>query len=492
MPSELWPIQDTTVRRLSAWALKLCLLAGTGCLADSNAVAPKGVVQSLRVEPNPYNQLASLVSFSAIAVDSAQVVYAAEGQPALTTPCVRLVSDPARVSVLGLKPNTSYAYHVAACGSASVVSSTVIGLSGSLPNGLEDVSIKSTSGVGSGWTFLSTTRDSVGYLLAFDSTGAIRWYRTFRLRLGEQALDGKQLANGDFSLFIGASQGWQPTFGRYVEVDPNGDVVRVYVAGAPFYTDGHDLSVSFSGANPERITLIGYDLRRVDLSRFGGYPDALVAGHTILRQTASGMVEFQFSAWDHFTLDDWIELPDTLKRVPNTDFDHPNSIDFDSDGNYIVSWRHFGEVTKIDAVTGSILWRLGGRNNQFTFINDPLNGFSGQHQARLLPNGNILLYDNGWRHQPQETRAVEYRLDVGAKTATMVWEFRHTPPLFTGFVGSVQRLAQGNTLIGYGQLGRITEVRSDGSIAWEGQLMFGNSPQTFFYRVVKIVSLYKS
>ena len=77
-------------------------------------------------------------------------------------------------------------------------------------------------------------------------------------------------------------------------------------------------------------------------------------------------------------------------------------------------------------------------------------------------------------------------------TATLVWEYRHTPPLFTGFVGSVQRLQSGNTLVGYGQLGRIAEVRADGTVAWEGQLMFGTSAQTFFYRVRKLASLYRA
>jgi len=450
------------------------------------------MILSVRVEQSAYNELATVIAFSAVGMDSARVLYTAEGDPPLSTPCSQVLTDSARIPALGLKAETNYVYQVVSCGVPAVVSSIVSGRTGSLPIGLQDIVLQITGSPHSGWVLLSTTRDSLGYLLAFDTTGAIRWYRAFALRAGELALDGKQLGNGDFSVFIGATQGWQPTYGRYFEIRPDGELVRSYVAGPPYYTDGHDLLITFSDTNLDHVQLIGYDIRHMDLSRFGGYPDALVAGHTLLRQTASGSVDFQFSAWDHFTLDDWIEPPDTLKRVPSTDFDHPNSIDIDGDGNYIVSWRHFGEVTKIDAVTGRMIWRLGGRNNQFTFSNDPLNGFSGQHNVRVLPNGNLLLYDNGWRHQPPETRAVEYKLDAAAKTATMVWQFRHNPPVFTGFVGSVQRLSSGNTLVGYGALGRMAEVRPDGSVAWEGQLTFGTSSQTFFYRVVKIASLYKA
>src|SRR5207302_670219 len=153
----------------------------------------------------------------------------------------------------------------------------------------------------SGWILLSTARDSTGYLIAFDTTGAIRWYRAFELREGEQALDGKQLSNGDYGVFIGATQGWQPTYGRYLEVRPDGELVRTYVASAPYYTDNHELLLSFADTTPDRVHLLGYDIRRVDLSRFGGPTDAMVAGHTLLRQDATGSVEFFWSAWDHFS-----------------------------------------------------------------------------------------------------------------------------------------------------------------------------------------------
>src|SRR2546426_3251407 len=104
-----------------------------------------------------------------------------------------------------------------------------------------------------------------------------------------------------------------------------------------------------------------------------------------------------------------------------------------------------GEITKIDRRTGELIWRLGGRNNQFAIVDDPLGGFSSQHSVRVLDNGNLLLYDNGLRHTPPESRAVEYRLDVSTRTATMVWQYRRVPAVFTPFLGSVQRFQNGNT-----------------------------------------------
>ena len=108
----------------------------------------------------------------------------------------------------------------------------------------------------------------------------------------------------------------------------------------------------------------------------------------------------------------------------------------------------------------------------------------------IIDNGNLLLYDNGLRHNPPETRAVEYAIDPIAMTATQVWEFRHNPPIFTPFVGSVQRLVNGNTVIGFGGVGIVTEVDPAGNIVWEGRLEIGGTP-TGFYRGHRIGSLYE-
>ena len=68
------------------------------------------------------------------------------------------------------------------------------------------------------------------------------------------------------------------------------------------------------------------------------------------------------------------------------DYAHGNAIEVDGDGNLILSSRHFSEVTKINRLSGEIMWRWGGKNNQFTFIGDST-GFSYQHTIRRLPAG---------------------------------------------------------------------------------------------------------
>lgn len=462
-----------------------------GCL-DQPAALPdaRPQISGLAVTQNPNNALSIVVSFRATLLDSARVLYGADGEPQRATPYRPLGRDTGAIATLGLRPNATYYHLVEAIGSGlQVVSDTVRLTTGDLPTFLRNVRLDVTGPAPDGYLLTSITRvdtDTVAVALAFDGSGQIRWYRAFRA--GAPAGETRQQPNGDFTIFMGSSQGWQPTYGRYLEFTPSGDVVQAYAANPPFYTDNHEIVLSGTGGAVDAAHLFGYELRRADLSFKGGPPDALIAGHLILRLSVTGQVQFFWNAWDHFVLADWIE-PTGVN--PPLDFDHPNSLDFDRDGNYVVSFRHMGEITKIDRQTGAILWRLGGRNNQFTILNDQLGGFSGQHSVRVLDSGNLLLYDNGLRHTPAETRAVEYRLDTTARTATLVWQYRRVPPIFTGFLGSVERYQNGNTLIAFSTAGLLAEVDPNGNPVWQGILRVGTQTAPILLNTFKVPSLYR-
>ena len=128
------------------------------------------------------------------------------------------------------------------------------------------------------------------------------------------------------------------------------------------------------------------------------------------------------------------------------------------------------EITKIDRTTGNTIWRMGGKNNQFTFVNDSI-GYSHQHAIRRLANGNFTLFDNGNFHTPAFSRALEYQVDEVNKTATLVWQYRNNPDYVSAAMGYVQRLSNGNTLIGWGDCSTtVTEVTSGGKKVYEMSL----------------------
>jgi len=298
-------------------------------------------------------------------------------------------------------------------------------------------------------------------------------------------------STGDFTVYVGGSTGWQPVGGRFIEFRPDGEIVHSYTAGAPYYTDSHELLLSVTAGTVSAAHLYGYELRALDLTALGGRPDQLVAGHTLLRQSGSGATEFLWNAWDHLSIADWVFIPPDLASYPTIDFDHPNSLAIDRDGNYVVSFAGLGEIACIDAVTGQLLWRFGGRHNQFTILGDPLGGFGFQHDVRVLQNGDLLFFDNGLAHAPPQSRAVQYHLDLSAMTATLTWEYRHDPPIFAPFVGSVQRFQDGNTLVGFGPAAIMTEVTPTGQVLWEGRLTVNGQPVPYFYRARRIASLYR-
>ena len=94
----------------------------------------------------------------------------------------------------------------------------------------------------------------------------------------------------------------------------------------------------------------------------------------------------------------------------------------------------------------------------------------GQHQAQLLGNGNILLLDNygGNRQAPFKLDESEV-LEINSLTQEIVWRYGGSDesPFFTHWLGYVQRLPNGNTLVTESSQGRIFEVATEGRIVWE-------------------------
>jgi outer membrane protein assembly factor BamB len=469
------------------------VLVTAACSGDDLTNPPTGEpprIATATVSINPNNSLSTLVAFTAEHADSARVVYWVEGSPKDSTPYQAVIDGNGTVATLGLRSATAYRQVLQLSSGAGTASSDTLEItSGDLPAPLQQIKVLATGTGGPGLTLSAMPVGGTAvWAFAFDSAGTIRWYRRFEdPRIGGEL---KQQRNGNFTMYIGASFGSQPVPGYYVEFTPAGDSVRTFAAPGPTYTDNHELWITGKGET-ERIHLFGYDIRNTDLTSVGGTTNTNLAGHQLVRLRPDGSTEFSWNSWDHLALADWIEPPRPGPVDPaQPDFDHPNSIEFDRDSNYIVSFRNMGEVMKIDATTGATIWRLGGANNQFTFVDDPFGGFSAQHSPRMLPNGNLLLYDNGTRHQPSESRAVEYALDLDAKTATLVWEYRHDPPIYTPFVGAVQRLASGNTLVAFAQAGRAVEATPTRTTAWEADLRLDGKP-AFVYRMVRIASLYR-
>jgi hypothetical protein len=449
-------------------------------------------VSAATADLNPFNALSLVVSFQAAGADSTRVVYAAGGQAEQSTPWSPVGTGDSRLAVLGLRPATAYDLRVQVAGPGGLAASdTIRTTTGQPPAAIEGLMLDVQGTPSRGYTLLVPvgfpSGVDNGYLLAFDEAGTLCWYREFDG--GGWAVEAKQLPSGNFSVYLGRSYGYQPADGRYAEIMPEGEEIDSFRVGQPSFTDPHEMLLSFNGSALGAAHLIGYDLRTVDLSAYGGSASAQLAMHFIQRQGPTGAVEFRWNAADHYSPADW-PAPAT-QALQAFDLVHPSSLEIDRDGNYIISLQAMDEIAKIDANSGAFLWRLGGRHNQFQFENDPLGGFQGQHDVRVLDDGHVLLLDDRVRSLPSSARAVEYSLDTQAMTATLVWQYQPNPPVTSPIMGSVERLANGNTVVGFGFAGRVDEVDPAGNVLAQASLRGPGGASVELYRALRIPSLYR-
>lgn len=135
-----------------------------------------------------------------------------------------------------------------------------------------------------------------------------------------------------------------------------------------------------------------------------------------------------------------------------------NSVSFDSDGNIIASSRNASSVFVICRKTGNVLWHLAA----------PV--VSQQHCAHQInAEGDMLILDNGV-FRPGISVPFS-RAIIVSKEKQVKWEFKDTSTgglgFFTPFMGSAQKLGNGNVLISEAATGRIFEVTEDGDVVWE-------------------------
>src|SRR5256885_4861724 len=157
------------------------------------------------------------------------------------------------------------------------------------------------------------------------------------------------------------------------------------------------------------------ETRTMDLSGLGGVANAQVMGTVLQHVSAAGALAFQWNPFDHFEITD---LDPSNRTGPTVNWTHGNSLDLDTDGNLIVSFRSLSEITKIDTRTGAVLWRMGGLKNQYTFQGAGALAFSFQHGVRLTAPGHLLLLDN--LGDPTGSRAKRFAYDTALHAAQLV------------------------------------------------------------------------
>lgn len=449
-----------------------------GCIdesvrAPSQSLPPE--VHSMTVEQNVVNGLSAVAQIRTRHARLAAVEYWSDSSAARMTPFVPVTRGSATVLVLGLHPGENYTMRGIAGTTESRFArgDTQRFVADTLPPDFPRFTLTLNNNPTPGYVMLGFNASSAmqSYAVIIDNEGKVVFHRRFT----GPVFDFQKHDDGTYTAWARMNTEAQ----RFYRMDRLGTILHEYQSTVMEGTGPHEFRQQ--GAS---YMYWGMGFREMDLTAIGGLPNAMVRGLTI-ELFRPGAPVFLWSTYDHFDVTD--AAPDIPLTGATVNPWHGNAIDFDTDGNLLASFRNSDEITKINAQTGEIIWRMGGRRNQFRFINDPFNGFSHQHGIRRLPNGNVILFDNGNLHSPPESRVVEYRLDEAALTATLVWEYRHTPPLYGNALGFAQRLPNGNTLMCFGTALRIIEVDPFGAKEWELTLL---EPARPVYRAFRIDSLY--
>jgi hypothetical protein len=194
--------------------------------------------------------------------------------------------------------------------------------------------------------------------------------------------------------------------------------------------------------------------RHVDTSAYGGSSDANVFNAELQQVSPGGQLVWNWQSQDHVALAETGRFwPFAIRGAFAYDIVHWNSVE-DVGDSLLASFRHLDAVYKIDKATGEIVWKLGGtdtpqslevRNESRTHV------LGAQHDARLLSDGTITVYDNRTNLRHGLPRAARFRIDEQAGTATHLGSIKDPDVPKSHCCGSARRLGNGHWLIAWGK-----------------------------------------
>jgi len=394
------------------------------------------------------------------------VQYWSQGETPFVTAPVHTKGTSFSVEVMRLRPSTQYNFQVFLSVSSRTPKLQYQGtfFTGLLPLGLRDANIKVSQGTPTyNLLLLDYNCDNFNGIVAIDAAGQIVWYfqndnEVFTLAqesdfnmvfneisqnvgytMKEIAPDGLTVHSVDDRLDDGSLCAPHGRWNHEMLLMPN-DMV---------WTIGADIrSININGKDTMQTggTIEQWDINKGTVTRLVSLFDLLDAATD--RTEDSNLTSGFFWQGNQNQYADEVE-----------DWTHSNSLDVLPNGDILMSNRHLNQLIAIKPDFSGIDWKLGGQGSDFTFPN-PSDEFYHEHDATMLPNGNILLFDNGNTRPADQggeySRAEELKLDFNTMQATKVWEFRNMPDIYCGAVGSAIRLKNGNTVVDFG-LDPITE-----------------------------------
>ncbi|MCJ1314946.1 hypothetical protein MMC15_000260 [Xylographa vitiligo] len=296
------------------------------------------------------------------------------------------------------------------------------------------------------------------------------------------------------------------TYTQVVAVAPSGAF-----AGQDLTQDLHEFNVIGTAGASALVTSYVNFAHNVTYPACPGSPTTPFTKTGILTEVSTDGLNttlFRWNAIDHVDPTDTYVCPGDFNVGTGTsigdgfDFFHINALDKDENGDYLVSSRHCSTLFKIagnsnaDGLTpGSIIWRLGGKQNSFPVMDSTVPGtpnlnFSFQHHARFRPSINgVSLWDNSNNAINPASAVASSGMSVtistvnGTNKATLIDQYVSPGRQLDSSQGSHQFLPNGNHFMGLGSYPDVYEQTSDGTTIFYAN--WGNGPPLQSYRAFK-------
>jgi hypothetical protein len=319
------------------------------------------------------------------------------------------------------------------------------------------------------FTLYTSGHAPAAFLIGMDGTVRHEWRRPFSTVWNAKAPEAwpKTPQPDDFVYF------------RKVRLFPNGDLIAVYeAAGDTPYGYGavkldkdsnviwtylaaahHDLDVGPDG----RIYLLTQEIVR-DPPASSNLKSPRIEDFLVILGP-DGKEQTKIRLTDVVAKSRWRHLLSMVSAYATADPLHTNTVKviregeaqnfpFGSAGQVLLSFRELGAIGVVEIERQTLVWATRGP-------------WIAQHDPHILPNGNMLLFDNYGHFSDEEgfSRVIEFN----PRTMEIAWDYGGTAQesLKSEIRSWQQRLPNGNTLIVESNGGRIFEVTRQGDIVWE-------------------------
>ncbi len=257
-------------------------------------------------------------------------------------------------------------------------------------------------------------------------------------------------------------------------------------AGNGFSADGHEFVIT-----PQNTALIlAYTTATADLSSIGGPSNQTVINGVVQEiDIPTGKVLFQWNSAEHVPYSQ-SEQPLPASASSPWDWFHVNAVHLDTDGNLLIDARDTWTTYKVARHSGNVIWQLGGKASSFTLqaapgqkLNNAGEIFAWQHDPVALGNDVYTVFDNeaaGVANTGTDptaefglSRAVRFKLDERAHTATLLKSYNQPDALTAPSQGNAQTTADGNLLVGWGSLPYFSEYDTAGDLLFNAKFPTG-------------------